>query len=97
MVNVISGFRTTGIFPFNSKKLLPKSPPQSSICQRIGLDFIPLFSPAPGRPLRESPETPTQSSGEHEDVSFESLPELSYSDDESCESCEPVPNRDLHK
>ena len=78
--------------------MLPESPPQSSICQRTGLDFIPLFSPAPGRPLREStraPETPTQSSGEHEDVSFESLPELSYSDDESCESCEPIPNKEI--
>ena len=48
--------------------------------------------------MREStraPETPTQeSSGEREDVSFESLIELSYSDDESCESCEPVPNKE---
>lgn len=107
MVNVIQGFSTTGIYPLNSAKLLPASPPHNSICQRTGLEFIPLFSPVPSRPLREStraPETPQKESPrEPIDLSFESLPRLScsrcssVSSSVSIESVQSVPEKQFTK
>ena len=65
MTNIIGGFKVTGIFPFNRDALLPSSPVPNSLCQRTGLKFIPLFSPASCRPIRESIkvlDTPQESS-----------------------------------
>ena len=53
MKNIVAGFRTTGIYPFNPKALLPQPDidPQSfspaSLCKRTGLKYIPLYSPVP--------------------------------------------------
>ena len=54
IVNVIKGFKVTGIHPFNPHALIPK--PDFSPVSRFhnigsdsGLKFIPLFSPAPDR------------------------------------------------
>jgi hypothetical protein len=46
--NVMAGFRTTGIYPFNPDKLIPKTPKKaSSLCQKTGLSYIPFYSPRP--------------------------------------------------
>jgi len=50
MSNIMSGFRITGIFPFNRHALRPCSEPQSrSVPEGSGLKYIPLFSCAPAR------------------------------------------------
>ena len=52
MSNVIAGFRTTGIFPFNRNALLPVTESQTpskfnpkSLCKGTKLKFIPVYSP----------------------------------------------------
>ena len=53
MTNVIAGFYTTGIFPFNRNALLPVSGSETpskfnpkSLCEGTKLKFIPVYSPA---------------------------------------------------
>ena len=53
MTNVIAGFHTTGIFPFNRNALLPVSRSETpskfnpkSLCEGTKLKFIPVYSPA---------------------------------------------------
>ena len=53
MTNVIAGFHTTGIFPFNRNALLPVSGSETpskfnpkSLCEGMKLKFIPVYSPA---------------------------------------------------
>ena len=65
MENIVSGFRHTGVYPFNRDALRPK-PPQptfdpASLTEKTGLRYIPLYSPARHpRPvlLQESQFTP---------------------------------------
>ena len=57
--NITSGFKTTGIYPFNPKKLLPQEEQPSPFRQlgkRTGIKYIP-FSTA--TPRRRVPEFPT--------------------------------------
>ena len=51
MTNIISGFKTTGIYPFNPQALLPPDKPiaNSPIFKQTSLSFIPLISPFPKR------------------------------------------------
>ena len=60
MDNLVSGFRFCGVYPFNRDAQRPKSPSEnfnpSSLAEKTGLKYIPLYSPA--RPSRESPSTP---------------------------------------
>ena len=51
MSSVIAGFRTTGVYPFNRHALQPATDTPTSfnpasLCDRTGLKFIPLYSPA---------------------------------------------------
>ena len=58
--NITSGFKTTGIYPFNPKKLLPQEEQPSPFRQlgkRTGIKYIP-FSTA--TPRRRVPEFPTR-------------------------------------
>lgn len=46
MKNVMGGFKTTGIFPFDPKALLPSTESSPfSLGQKTGLKYIPLFTP----------------------------------------------------
>ena len=64
MSNIMSGFRITGIFPFNRHALRPCSEPQPrSVPEGSGLKYIPLFSPAPAR-HRSQAVTPSFSDAE---------------------------------
>ena len=53
MTNIIAGFRTTGVYPFNrdalQSKVLSSSFDPTSLSTRTGLKFIPLYSPAAPR------------------------------------------------
>lgn len=43
--NVMSGFKTTGIYPFNPAALIPDPPAAtSSLCERTGIKYIPFHS-----------------------------------------------------
>ena len=51
MTNVISGFRSTGVYPLNCHAMTPaSSKPQDfnpiSLSEKTGLKYIPLYSPA---------------------------------------------------
>ena len=49
MQNIISGCRTTGVYPFDRSALGPSNHSKSkrmSLAERIGLKFIPLYSPS---------------------------------------------------
>ena len=50
MTNILGGFRTTGVYPFNRNALQLKTMSttfdSSSLTERTGLKFIPLYSPA---------------------------------------------------
>lgn len=60
--NVLSGFRTTGIYPFDPNKVLSRLQPQKSaskeqlqsLPQRTGLNYIPFYSPARGNSSKQS-------------------------------------------
>ena len=50
--NIIAGFKTTGIYPFNPRVLVPESNTDASdsplsLCKATGLKYIPLYSPQP--------------------------------------------------
>ena len=52
MRSVISGFKTTGVFPFNPRVFIsgesePMSFNPSSLCEKTGIKYIPLYSPLP--------------------------------------------------
>ena len=54
MTNIIAGFRTTGIYPFNRHALLPAPPTPSKfnlsvLCQGTKLKVHPPYSPAKRR------------------------------------------------
>ena len=58
MRNVIAGFRTTGIFPFNRNALLPVAGSETpskfnpkSLCEGTKLKFIPVYSPAQSKSM----------------------------------------------
>ena len=45
-LNIVAGFKVTGVYPIDRYRLLPKSPSKPpTICERTGLKFIPLFTP----------------------------------------------------
>ena len=45
-LNIVAGFKVTGVYPTDRYRILPKSPPKTpTICERTGLKFIPLFTP----------------------------------------------------
>ena len=45
--NVIGGFRTTGVYPFDRSDLsLPQKSNRASLAERTGLGFVPLYSPS---------------------------------------------------
>ena len=49
MQNVISGFHTTGVYPFDRSALGPSNHSKlkrMSLAERTGLKFIPLYSPS---------------------------------------------------
>ena len=47
MQNVVAGFYTTGVYPFNRSALISsKESKQVSLAEKTGLQFIPLYSPA---------------------------------------------------
>ena len=48
IINIISGFRTTGIYPFNRQVFSPPGD-EMSLTKENGLAFIPLYSPASRR------------------------------------------------
>ena len=61
MTNIIAGFRTTGIFPFNRNALLPvvgsETPSKfnpKSLCEGTKLKFIPVYTPAQGKSVPPS-------------------------------------------
>ena len=61
MTNVIAGFHTTGIFPFNRNALLPVTELQTpskfnpkSLCKGTKLKFIPVYSPVQSKPMPPS-------------------------------------------
>ena len=63
MPNVIAGFRTTAIFPFNRNALLSVTESQTpskfnpkSLCKGTKLKFIPVYSPVQSKPM--SPSSP---------------------------------------
>ena len=44
--NVLSGFRTTRVYPLNRDTIdLPGDDVASNLCQKIGLPYIPLYTP----------------------------------------------------
>ena len=44
--NIISGFRTTGVFPMNRQAIvLPQEAQKVSLSERTGLSYIPLYTP----------------------------------------------------
>lgn len=54
ITNVVSGFKTTGIYPLDRSTILPITYPESpavrpQLSHRTGLNYIPLFSPNPHR------------------------------------------------
>lgn len=64
MKNVIAGFHTTGIFPFNrhalqTKDVTSKFDP-SSLSKKTGLKYIPFYSPVRRSLAPVSPSTPTE-------------------------------------
>ena len=63
MSNILGGFKNTGVYPFNRGALLSQSPVQPSLSQRTGLNYIPLFSPVPSRPVRALTSVPEISTG----------------------------------
>ena len=60
MTNVIAGFRTTGIFPFNRNALsvsgseTPSKFNPKSLCESTKLKFIPVYSPAQSKSMPPS-------------------------------------------
>ena len=60
MTNVIAGFRTTGIFPFNRNALsvsgseTPSKFNPKSLCEGTKLKFIPVYSPAQSKSMPPS-------------------------------------------
>ena len=97
--NVIAGFRTTGVFPFNRMAIdVPKesfvSFEPEKLSQKSGLAFIPLYSPAPShtksvRPKVEvlSPPVSDMDDDDHFGFSRESDDEKLDSDCESSDNC----------
>lgn len=55
MLNIVTGFRVTGIYPFNRSALKPKEPKKKSLVEDTGLKYIPMLTP---RPPRDGPTTP---------------------------------------
>ena len=47
--NVQSGFRCTGIYPFNKEIFNPPVADELSLAERTGINFIPLCSPGGSR------------------------------------------------
>lgn len=69
MTNIIAGFQTTGIYPFNRSAVdlsgyhgVPEK--RLSLTQRTGLQFIPMFTPL--KSTQTSPKPPVFDSGEME-------------------------------
>ena len=56
MRNVMSGFKTTGVYPVNRNAVIDKLPedPQKTLATESGLAFIPLYSPAKCKPRLNS-------------------------------------------
>ena len=44
--NIISGFRTTGIFPVDRDALTLPGEKRRSLAEHTGLSYIPLFTPS---------------------------------------------------
>ena len=61
MQNIVSGFRTTGIYPLDRSAVLPASEfrdRRESLAQQKGLNFIPLYSPSHSRPQHSNVVNP---------------------------------------
>ena len=56
MTNIVAGFRTTGVFPFNCSAIqtCSKEYRRESLAQKTGLQFIPLYSPLGQKPKEKS-------------------------------------------
>lgn len=60
--NIISGFKTTGICPFNPSKLLPNPPSSPGPTLKTTLKYVPFYSPAPPRRRSFITESPLEKS-----------------------------------
>ena len=63
ITNVIAGFRCTGMYPFNRTAIPPLSPSRSgskrtSLSEKTGLKFIPLFTPVRNDRPADCPASP---------------------------------------
>ena len=44
-LNIVAGFKVTGVYPTDRYRILPKSPSKPpTICEQTGIKFIPLFT-----------------------------------------------------
>ena len=78
--NILAGFRTTGIYPLNRNAIrLPDDGVTSNLCQKIGLPYIPLYTPAKRRVSIGVAESPKLSRSEL--LKFEQL----YSSKQDCD------------
>ena len=62
MQNVIGGFKTTGIYPFNRHALRPREQQHgqfrpAALSEKTGLKFTPLYTPTRSRQLRSVPDS----------------------------------------
>ena len=75
MQNIVGGFRTTGVYPFNRSVLIPvKESRRISLAERTGLRFIPLYSPS----CRKRAQVPVLSFSTEEIAKFQKRFEEGY-------------------
>ena len=59
-INVLAGFRTTGVYPLNRDAIkLPGDGVVSSLCQKTGISYIPLYTPIKRRISEVSVTSPS--------------------------------------
>ena len=80
ITNVVNGFKTTGIFPFNPRQLIPEKSIELSspisLCRETGLKYIPLYSPSPS--LKYRPQSRTATFSEEEMIRYQRRFEEGY-------------------
>ena len=64
--NIVSGFCTTGVYPIRRNALALPNEEQTSLCQKTGIAYIPLYTPVK-RSLPKHPSTPNFLEEEMED------------------------------
>lgn len=77
--DITSGFRVTGIYPVNRNALVQKENHiDSSLAELSGLNYIPLYSPAPQRVHSRNSATSTPHFTAEEHAKFEKQYENGY-------------------